>query len=196
MKVSLVPIETVIPYARNPRKNDGAAVAKVAASLKEFGFRQPIVVGPDNVVIVGHTRLKAAQSLGLQKVPVHVADNLTAAQVKAYRIADNRVAEESDWDSELLTLEIADLQLHDFDLELTGLDPEELDRALTAPSGNAGDFQPNLAPAVGSLAVTDAQVDRTRGEMEQRFEDRSRQNLVKVTCPHCAGEFSLNADAL
>ncbi len=101
MKVELVEITKVIPYARNPRKNEGA-VAKVAASIKEFGFRQPIVVAPDMVVIVGHTRLLAAQQLGFKQVPVHIAEGLTDVQIKAYRIADNRTNEEAEWDNELL----------------------------------------------------------------------------------------------
>ena len=90
MKIELIQIDRVIPYANNPRRNE-AAVAKVAASIKEFGFRQPIVVDNNNVVIVGHTRLLAARQLGLAEVPVHIAEGLTSSQIKAYRIADNRV---------------------------------------------------------------------------------------------------------
>ena len=101
MKVELIDIGRVIPYARNPRHNDGA-ISKVAASIKEFGFRQPIVVDKDYVIIVGHTRLLAAQNIGIEKVPVHIAEGLTEAQVKAYRIADNRTHEEAQWDDELL----------------------------------------------------------------------------------------------
>lgn len=123
--VTMWPIERVIPYARNPRKNDHA-VAKVAASLKEFGWRQPIVVDADGVIVVGHTRLKAAQSLGMAEVPVHIAHGLTAAQIKAYRIADNRTGEEASWDRDLLSLEIADLQMTELDLSLTGLDLPEI----------------------------------------------------------------------
>jgi hypothetical protein len=129
MKVEQWSIDKVIPYARNPRKNDNG-VAKVAASLKEYGFRQPIVVDADGVVIVGHTRLKAAQQLGMDKVPVHVATGLTANQVKAYRIADNRVAEESEWDEELLSLEMSDLREVGFDLNLTGFDGDGIEKAL------------------------------------------------------------------
>src|SRR5947208_17031303 len=95
-------IERVIPYIRNSRKIPERAIDKVAASIKEFGWRVPIVVDRDGVVICGHTRLLAAKKLGLQHVPVHVADNLTAAQVKAYRLMDNRSHEDTDWDLELL----------------------------------------------------------------------------------------------
>ena len=104
MKVTETKLEKLIPYARNPRNNQGA-VDKVASSIKEFGFRQPIVVDPEYVVVAGHTRLLASQKLGLSEVPVHVAENLTEQQIKAFRLADNRTAEESEWDLELLKLE-------------------------------------------------------------------------------------------
>lgn len=117
--------EQLIPYARNPRQNDDA-VTKVASSIKEFGFQQPIVVDKDLVIIVGHTRLKAAEKLKMKKVPVLIADNLTEAQVKAYRIADNRVHEEAEWDDELLKLELDDLREFGMDLDLTGFDDEEI----------------------------------------------------------------------
>ena len=120
------PITKPIPYARNARLCPEAAIAKVAASLKEFGFRQPIVVDGDGVVIAGHTRLLAAQRLGLARVPVHVARDLTPQQVKAYRLADNRTAQETSWDLELLPLEIAELADLGYDLDVLGFDPEEL----------------------------------------------------------------------
>lgn len=121
MKVVNTEIGSVIPYARNPR-NNASAVAKVAGSIKEFGFQQPIVVDADMVVIVGHTRLLAAQQLGMGKVPVLVADKLSEAQVKAYRIADNRTGEDAEWNLDLLSLELTDLKELDFDLDLTGFD--------------------------------------------------------------------------
>lgn len=129
MIVNEIPIETVIPYIRNPRKNEGA-VAKVAASIKEFGFKQPIVVDKDHVIVVGHTRLMAAQRLNMAQVPIVMADDLTDAQIKAYRIADNRVSQESDWDFELLKLELDDLVGLDFELLETGFDQLELDNLL------------------------------------------------------------------
>lgn len=119
------PAERVIPYARNPRTATDTAVGKVAASIKEFGFRVPIIVNGEGVIIAGHTRLAAAQRLGLERVPVLVAADLSPAQVKAYRIADNRTAQETGWERELLELELEDLRGLDFDLSLTGLDPLE-----------------------------------------------------------------------
>src|ERR671925_2234981 len=97
MKIELRKLSDIKPYAGNPRLNDDA-VAAVAASIREFGFRQPIVVDAEGVIICGHTRYKAAEQLGLEKVPVHVAKDLTPEQIKAYRIADNKSAELSDWD--------------------------------------------------------------------------------------------------
>lgn len=130
MKVKTVKIEEAIPYVRNPRQNK-AAIAKVSASLKEFGWQQPIVVDKDMVVIAGHTRLEAARTLGMDKVPVQIAEDLTDAQVKAYRIADNRVSQEAEWDLDLLRLELSDLDNLDYDLLLTGFDDDELNGMLT-----------------------------------------------------------------
>lgn len=95
MLVELWPIDKVIPYARNARTLSATAVDKVAASIQEFGFRQPIVVDTKGVIVVGHTRLKGAQKLGLTEVPVHVAKDLNPAQIKAYRLADNRTNQET-----------------------------------------------------------------------------------------------------
>lgn len=125
MKIEMRPIASVTPYARNPRKND-LAVPKVKSSLKEFGWQQPIVVDHDGVIVVGHTRYRAALELGMEQVPVQVAEDLTASQIKAYRIADNKTATFSEWDTELLGLEFDDLKADGFNLELTGFDEGEL----------------------------------------------------------------------
>src|ERR1700680_319465 len=114
MLVEMRPITSIRPYENNPRIND-AAVDAVAASIKEFGFRQPIVVDEQGVIIVGHTRYKAAQKLCLEKVPVHVARGLTPAQVRAYRIADNQTANLSHFDGDRLAVELAELQQMDID---------------------------------------------------------------------------------
>jgi len=102
MQIEMWPIERVRPYERNPRHDDDA-VASVAASIKEFGWRQPVVVDPDGVIVVGHTRWKAAQKLGLAEVPVHIATDLSPEQIKAHRIADNKLNELADWDFSLLS---------------------------------------------------------------------------------------------
>jgi DNA modification methylase len=143
LKVCWWPIDKPIPYARNSRKIPDRAIDKVAASIKEFGWRQAIVVDKDGVIICGHTRLLAARKLGLKQVPVHVADNLTSAQVKAYRLMDNRSHEETEWDLELLGPELEELHALDFDLELTGFDPNEIDDFLSDPDV---DDRANLVP--------------------------------------------------
>jgi len=143
MKVQDLKLDSLIPYARNPRKNDGA-VDKVAASIKEFGWRSPIVVDEEMVILAGHTRYKAAKKLGLTEAPVHIAEGLTEAQKKAYRIADNRVAEEAEWDYDFLKIELADLDgLED----LTGFDAEELDKILT-PEPTEGLTDEDAVPEV------------------------------------------------
>src|SRR4051794_28900500 len=125
MRVTMRNLATIQPYPHNPRHND-AAVESVAASIREFGFRQPIVVDRDSVIVVGSTRYKAALQLGMKQVPVHVATGLSPAQLKAYRIADNKTAELADWDDDLLVKELTALQQEDFDLDLTGFSAEEL----------------------------------------------------------------------
>jgi len=144
MKVQLRPITTIRPYDRNPRRND-QTVAAVAASIREFGFRQPIVVDEEGVIIVGHTRYKAALKLGLEKVPVHVATGLTPAQIKAFRIADNQTASLAQWDYDLLPLELAELQKMNVDLDVTGFSAEEILRLLE-PSTPVGLTDPDDIP--------------------------------------------------
>lgn len=152
MKTELRPIDQITPYEKNPRLNDDA-VAAVAASLKEFGFRQPVVVDGEGVIIVGHTRYKAALKLGLTHVPVHAATDLTPAQVKAYRIADNQTASISQWNFELLPLELSELEAMSFDLGLLGFDAEELNRIM---SGGVEDglVDPDDVPLPPDEAVT------------------------------------------
>ena len=126
MSVEMWPTDRPIPYARNARIIPDSAVSKVAGSINEFGFRQPIVVDEAGVIIAGHTRLLAAERLGLERVPVVVAAGLTPAQAKAYRLADNRTGQEATWDMELLGIELEELATFDIDLLLTGFDGPEL----------------------------------------------------------------------
>jgi len=125
------PVERLIPYARNPRKNDDV-VDKMAAAIQEFGFRIPIVARSDGSVVDGHLRLKAALRLGLKEVPVALADDLSEAQIKAFRLLANRSVNWAEWDNELLALEFKDLQDVDYDLGLTGFDPSELKKIMEA----------------------------------------------------------------
>jgi DNA modification methylase len=135
-------IDKVIPYAKNARKIRQSAIDKVAASIAEFGWRQPIVVDAKGVIAVGHVRWGAAKKLKLGKVPVHVASDLTDDQIKAYRLMDNRSNEETDWDFDLLGPELADLKASDFDLALTGFDPNEIDNFLLGPVDERADDVP------------------------------------------------------
>lgn len=129
MDIISVDVDKLIPYEKNPRKNE-KAVDKVAKSLKEFGFRQPIVVNEEYVIIAGHTRLKAAKKLGYTKVPVHIMSGVTEAQIKAYRLADNRTSEDAKWDPTLLTLEVFELSNELDDLSITGFNDDELMKIL------------------------------------------------------------------
>lgn len=152
MKIELWKLSEVKPYPGNPRLNDDAVDA-VAASLREFGFRQPIVVDTEGVIICGHTRWKAAQKVGLEKVPVHVAKDLTPEQIRAYRIADNKTAELSDWNYDLLPIELGELQAGDYDLGLLGFNQEELAKLLD-PGVQDGLTDPDDVPAPPDEAIT------------------------------------------
>jgi len=152
--VELRNIDEIKPYERNPRIND-KAVDAVAASLKEYGFRQPIVVDAEGVIIAGHTRLKAAQKLGLAKVPVHMAKELTPEQVKAYRIADNRTGDIATWDFEILPIELNELREAGVDLDVLAFDEEELGRLLNDATGvKAGETDPDDVPEPPDAAIT------------------------------------------
>ena len=136
LKVETWPIERCIAYARNPRKND-EQVDRMASAIREFGFRIPIVARSNGDVVDGHLRLKAAQKLGLKEVPVALADELTEAQVKAFRILANKSANWAEWEPDLLKLEFEELQAMDFNLELTGFELPEVEGILSA-GGDVG----------------------------------------------------------
>jgi DNA modification methylase len=152
MKIELRTLSEITPYPGNPRLNEDAVDA-VAQSIREFGFRQPIVVDAQGVIICGHTRYKAALKLGLEKVPVHVAKDLTPEQIKAYRIADNKTAELSDWNYDLLPIELGELQGMNYDLGLLGFDQDELAKLLD-PGLKDGLCDPDEVPAPPDEATT------------------------------------------
>lgn len=135
MKIIDKKLSELTPYANNPRLNDGAVDA-VAASIKAFGFKVPLVVTADGVIVAGHTRLKAAQKLGLKTVPCIVADDLTPEQVRAFRLADNKVGELAGWDFEKLDLELEEI---DLDMSQFGFEFEE-DDSNELPINNAVDL--------------------------------------------------------
>lgn len=151
------PVTRLRGYARNPRKND-QAVDRMVANIREFGFRIPVLARSSGDVIDGHLRLKAAVAMGLSTVPVATADDMTEAQVKAFRIAVNKSAEWADWDDDLLRTELAELADMGFDMALTGFDTGELDHALNG-------WAPDMT-----------RIDRTEAELTVL------EALVKVRC--------------
>jgi DNA modification methylase len=152
-QIELCPIERLVPYARNPRKNDHA-VDRMAGSIREFGFKVPILARCNGEIVDGHLRLKAAQKLAIGEVPVIWCDEWTPTQVKAFRLLVNRSANWADWDDELLTLELLDLKEADIELAITGFDPAELDELLFRPESeenSAGDIAEIPTEAVTRL---------------------------------------------
>lgn len=161
MDIKDIAISELIPYEKNPRKNDNAVDA-VANSIKQFGFKVPIVIDAKNVIVCGHTRLKAAKVLGLQSVPCVVADDLTPKQLKAFRLADNKTAELASWDFEPLDEELAELSV---DIDELGFD--------------MNDF--------GFEHHTAVDID----DFFEPHESVATKKKKSVKCPHCGQEFEL-----
>jgi len=152
MNIELRPLAEIKPYEKNPRLND-AAVDAVAESIRRFGFRQPIVIDAEGVIVCGHTRWKAAQKLGLTEVPVHVATDLTPEQIRAYRVADNKTNELAEWNLELLPIELAELKEAGIDWSLLGFDQDELAMLLN-PGVQQGLTDPDEVPEPPDEAIT------------------------------------------
>lgn len=153
MQIEIRSIKDIRPYEHNPRNNDGAVDA-VAASIREFGWQQPIVVDKDGVIIAGHTRYKAAKKLGLKEVPVVVAENLTEEHVRAYRLADNKTSELAEWDFSALEEELAGLA--EIDMQQFGFEPET-DEEESAPRAEAA-YHENISVVVE--CENDAEAER------------------------------------
>lgn len=151
LEIELWPIDCSKLYPKNARKWSASAVAKVASSIRIYGFRQPIIVDKHGVIIIGHLRLAAAKSLRFKTVPLHVARDLTPAQVRGLRLMDNRSHEEVEWDFALLAPELAELSAEPFDLGLTGFDVHELDVLLRAP---LDEEKADQAPPLPEIAAT------------------------------------------
>jgi DNA modification methylase len=156
LQVEQWPVDRLIPFARNSRTHSDEQIAQVAASIAEFGFVNPILVGPNGVIIAGHARLLAARKLKLTEAPVIVLAHLTEAQRRALVIADNRLAEGAGWDEAMLRVEIEDLKTEDFDLDLLGFSQDELDAILADPeeAAAAGHTDEDAAPEVPETAIT------------------------------------------
>ena len=158
-------VASLVPYARNSRTHSDAQVDKIAASIREFGFLNPIITDGQDGIVAGHGRVLAAQKLGMDTLPVIEAAHLTDAQRKAYVIADNRLALDAGWDNDLLKVELQDLDGQGFDLTLTGFDIGELSALFDEPN-----FEPGTEEDQGKL-----------DELSPKM----------VTCPHCGGEWDL-----
>ena len=145
-------VASLVPYARNSRTHSDAQVAKIAASIREFGFLNPIIIDADNGIIAGHGRVMAAQKLGLANVPVIEASHLSEAQRRAYVLADNRLALDAGWDNDLLKIELQDLQAEGFDLSLTGFNVDEIGNFLA--DATEGLTDPDAVPDAPKVPVT------------------------------------------
>src|SRR6266513_6493736 len=143
LQIQSWPIDRFVFYARNPRKND-SAVERMCGSIREFGFKVPVLARSDGEVIDGHLRLKAARKLNITEIPVILCDEWTPAQVKAFRLLVNRSVTWADWDEELLALELQEIQEADFDLSLTGFDPGEIDKLLVLEDEEKANATPPL----------------------------------------------------
>src|SRR5881227_981143 len=149
LQIQIWAIDKLVFYVRNPRKND-AAVDRMVASIKEFGFKIPVLARSDGEVVDGHLRLKAARKLGIAEIPVILCDEWTPTQVKAFRLMVNRSVTWADWDEELLALELQEIQEADFDLTLTGFDDREIDDLLALDD----EEKANAAPPLPESPVT------------------------------------------
>lgn len=148
VQIEYRPIEALIPYARNSRTHSDAQVAQIAASIREFGWTNPVLVDGSNGIIAGHGRVLAARKLGLEQVPVIELAHLTESQKRAYVLADNKLAENAGWDDELLRIELEALQAAGFDLSLTGFADDELTALMTELAGNEGLTDDDAVPEV------------------------------------------------
>ncbi len=140
MNVKTIPLADIHPYANNPRKND-EAVAGVAASIKRFGFLIPMVIDRNNEIICGHTRYKAAKQLGLTEVPCVIADELTEEEIRAFRLADNKVSEKATWDMDLLPVELAGIMLPMEEFGFESISPDEFEENFVLDEGEKKPFQ-------------------------------------------------------
>ena len=184
-------IERLIEYARNPRKND-SAVDRMCASIREFGFKIPILARSDGEVVDGHLRLKAARKLGITGVPVMLCDEWTPAQVKAFRLMVNRSVTWANWDEELLALELQEIQESDFDLSLTSFDPGEIDKLLVLEDEEIANATPPLPESavsrIGDLWVLGSHRilcgDATNSEVVARLLGDRKPRLMVTDPPY------------
>ena len=198
MQIIYKKIDEVIPYENNPRKND-EAVDYVAKSIKEFGFKVPIIIDKNNVIVTGHTRLKAAKQLGLKEVPTIMADDLTEEQIKAFRLADNKVAEFAEWDDDLLKIELddIDIDMEDFGFnfnfdEITEIDEEEnpYTNKINIPQYEIKGEEPTLEELV-DVGKTKQLIEKIK---ESNVTDEQKQFLINAAQRHLGFNYSKIAE--
>jgi ParB-like chromosome segregation protein Spo0J len=181
------------PYTQNARTHSDEQVDRIAASIIEFGWTIPVLAAPDGTIIAGHGRVAAAQKLGLAEVPVLIAEDWTESQRRAYTIADNLLPLGAGWDVQGLQSELLDLMEENFDLDVLGFEPGELDKAL----GTGDDiYSPNLTPRTDAHTVSQQTLERARAGLDGQFQAAAKQNLTRIACPHCNEWISINKDAL
>jgi ParB-like chromosome segregation protein Spo0J len=193
MEIIKKPIDSLIPYAKNARVHDEAQIAQIAGSIKEFGFNNPVLIDKDNGIIAGHGRVMAARKLGLTEVPTILLDHLNETQRKAYILADNRIAINSTWDNEMLTLELMDIK-DDVSLAMLGFNVDELDALLkeisstelpNLPDGDKQPFQQKTFTLhdeqfnIVDDAITKA---RTNPIIDTGLNDNSNGNALTLIC--------------
>lgn len=186
-------LDEIRPYDKNPRIIPQAAVDAVARSIQAFGFRQPIVVDGQGVILAGHTRYKAAQQLGLTEVPVVWQTDIDEIRAKGYRIADNKTAEISAWDRDQLDKEVQDIaEKCDFDIKDLGLADWEIQRILDASTDITGKFEPVSFSGQNSPAATyrPVGVDTAGSAAGQPSTDAPTETRSEIRCPFCGGTFN------
>lgn len=172
-KIEQRAVANLIPYASNSRTHSDAQVAQIAASIREFGWTNPILIDGENTIIAGHGRLLAARKLGMESVPAIVLDHLTKAQQRALVIADNQLALNAGWDMDMLKAEIEDLKLEDFDLGLLGFDDKFLDGLFDETLPEMQEAEEQTVDAVFEVAVTCSSEE----EQERVFEMMTAEGL-------------------
>lgn len=170
-RIDIWPVERLIPYSGNARTHSDDQISKVASSIKEFGFTNPILVDRSDGIIAGHCRLAAAQKLGVAEVPVVVLDHLSDAQRRAYVLADNRLALDGGWDEEILAVELGMLQDDDFDMDVIGFSDEELAELIDLPDEGGGGGEPDdEAPSLAERFIVPpfSVLDSRKGEWQDK----------------------------
>ena len=189
-----LPTQDLSVYAKNARVHPEAQIQSLASAIERFGFTQPIIVNDKLTILAGHARFEAARRIGLEQIPCRVVSGLSAAEQKAYVIADNKISEESSWDYDMLLDEISSIHGLDLDDDLSRL----LDFSGFIPETDSETgYKPETNPSQGvGLNVTGETIDREQQKLSGQYTDKAQQNLVSVVCPHCDESFTIDRDNL